>query len=116
MIHFGLALVFFVSAFLYSLGGFAGGSSYVLALTLTGVPLAQIPATSLLCNILVSSIGFVNFRNAGHFKARLALPFVLGSAPAAYLAARIHVPKDIFIILLSVSLIAASLRIFFFAL
>jgi hypothetical protein len=108
-----LPFIFLGIAFVYSMGGFAGGSSYVLALTAAGVPQASVPATSLLCNVLVSSLVFINFRAVGHFKSRLALPFVIGSIPAAYLGARMHVPKEAFALVLCFSLVAASLRIFF---
>ncbi len=108
-----LPFIIFVIALVYSMGGFAGGSSYVLALSLSGVPHSQIPSTSLLCNIAVSSVVFITQCRAGNFRLRMALPFVVGSIPAAYLGARIHLPKEIFIVLLGASLIAASLRILF---
>lgn len=108
-----LPVLFFLIAFVYSMGGFAGGSSYVLALTMSGLPHSQVPATSLVCNVIVSSLVFMNFSRAGHFRPRLVAPFVLGSIPAAYLGASIHLPKQVFMALLSFSLMAASLRILF---
>ena len=108
-----LPVIFLAIAFVYSMGGFAGGSSYVLALTLSGIPHFQVPATSLLCNLAVSTVVFANYLRAGRFQPRLAIPFTLGSVPAAYWGARTHLPKETFIVLLAVSLIAASLRIIF---
>lgn len=108
-----LPLIFGVIAFFYSMGGFAGGSSYLLALTMAGVPHPQVQATALFCNLAVSAITFMHFRAAGYFRPRIVIPFVLTSVPAAYLGALIHLPKQIFIALLGFSLLAASLRILF---
>ena len=108
-----LPLIFSVIAFFYSMGGFAGGSSYLLALTMAGTPQVQVQATALFCNLAVSAITFSRFRAAGYFRPRIALPFVIASVPAVYLGALTHLPKPVFIALLGFSLLAASLRIFF---
>lgn len=108
-----LPFTFAIIAFFYSMGGFAGGSSYLLALTAAGVPFSQMQATALFCNLAVSAVTFARFRQAGYFRARLVMPFTVASVPAAYLGAQVHLPKEIFIGLLSASLFAASLRIFF---
>lgn len=108
-----LPLIFSVIAFFYSMGGFAGGSSYLLVLTMAGTPHAQVQATALFCNLAVSAITFSRFRAAGYFRPRIALPFVIASVPAAYLGALTHLPKSAFIALLGFSLLAASLRILF---
>ncbi len=108
-----LPLIFGVIAFFYSMGGFAGGSSYLLALTMAGVSHPQVQATALFCNLAVSAITFLHFRAAGYFRPRIVIPFVLTSVPAAYLGALTHLPKQAFIALLGFSLLMASLRILF---
>ncbi len=106
-------LIFFGIAFLYSMGGFAGESSYLLVLTLAGTPFSQVQATALFCNLAVSSVVFTRFHRAGSFKPGLVLPFAITSVPAAYLGAMIHLPKEFFTALLGFSLFMASLRILF---
>ena len=108
-----LPLIFGVIAFVYSMGGFAGGSFYLLALTMAGTPHPQVQATALFCNLAVSAVTFLHFRAAGYFRPRIALPFVLASVPMAYWGALTHLPKPIFVALLGFSLLMASLRILF---
>ncbi len=107
-----LPLLFFSAAFLYSLVGFAGGSSYLLILALAGVSQALIPSTALVCNLAVSSVAFYHFSKAGHFNFKRTLPFIMLSIPMAFLGAKINLPRELFFILLGISLMAASLRIF----
>ena len=109
-----LPLAFFAVATLYSMAGFAGGSSYLMLLVLAGISHTQAPSIALLCNIVVSSCTFWQYRRSGHFNIKMSLPFVLGSVPASYLAARmITLPKEIFFTLLGSSLLIAASRLFF---
>lgn len=108
-----LPLLFFVIAFTYSSVGFAGGSSYLAVLLLAGLPYAEIKPIALVCNLVVSSVGFWNFSRAGHFDAKKVLPFAALSVPMAFMGAQVPIGKEVFTILLGFSLALAGLRIFF---
>ena len=109
-----LPLAFFVVAMVYSMAGFSGGSSYLILLVSVGISHTQAPSIALLCNITVSSCAFWQYRRSGHFNFKMAFPFVLGSIPASYLAARmITLPKEFFFVLLGSSLLIAASRLFF---
>ncbi len=107
-----LPLLFFTIALVYSTVGFAGGSSYLLVLTLAGFPHTQSIPIALVCNLAVSSVGFWNFARAGHFRFRFILPFMVLSIPMAFVGSRIPIGNELFILLLSVCLAFAGLRLF----
>ena len=106
-----LALTFFVTAVLYASVGFGGGSLYLAILSFFELPYQHIPVIALLCNLIVSGTGFLHYFWRGHFVSGLFLPFILGSVPLAYLGGRVSVSRDMFMLLLGVSLIAAGLRL-----
>lgn len=108
-----LPFFFFVVAFVYAMVGFAGGSSYLLVLTLAGFSHTQSAPITLICNLIVSSVGFWNFSRAGHFHLPLILPFLALSIPMAFVGTRIPITKELFFILLGFSLVFAGLRLFF---
>ena len=92
--------------------GFGGGSSYLAIMVLAGLSYQQIPAQALTCNIIVAGGGFWLFYKAGHFRANKVLPFVACSIPMAYLGGRMLINKELFCILLGLSLLAVALRLF----
>lgn len=108
-----LPFFFFVVALVYATVGFAGGSSYLLVLTLAGFSQPQGAPIALICNLIVSSVGFWNFSRSGHFRFRLILPFLALSIPTAFVGSRILIAKELFFILLGFSLAFAGLRLFF---
>ena len=108
-----LPFLFFVIAFVYSMVGFGGGSSYLLVLTLAGLSHTQSVPIALLCNLVVTGVGFWGFVRAGYFNWRLALPFSVLSVPMAFLGAKIPIGKELFLFLLAFSLALAALRILF---
>ncbi len=107
-----LPLLFFAVAFIYSTVGFAGGSSYLLVLTLAGFTHTQSAPIALICNLVVSSVGFFHFYKAGHFRFRLVLPFMALSIPLAFVGAHVPLKKEVFYILLGACLAFAGLRLF----
>lgn len=114
MDHFPYLIpLFFLTALAYSMAGLGGGSTYLALLALFSFPYESIPKIGLLCNLTVVIGGSWLFYKAGHFSPRKILPFVATSIPAAYWGGTIHIGKEIFTILLAVSLIVASLRLFF---
>lgn len=107
-----LPALFFLIAFLYSIVGFAGGSSYLAVLALAGLPYEQIPVIALVCNIIVSAGGFWHFSRAGFVRWKIILPFIALSVPMAYLGGRLNVSKDLFRLLFGFSLLIAAIRMF----
>lgn len=101
---------FFLIAFLYSTMGFGGGSSYLAALSLAGFSHTEIPPLALACNLIVSGLGFLQFRRAGHFEAKKLFPFLLLSVPMAYCGARMIVGRELFFLLLGTALLVMGFR------
>lgn len=108
-----LALLFACVAFFYASVGLGGGSSYTALLAIFGASTVTIPMVSLTLNILVTSFGSMVFLLHGHARLRLIGPFVLASIPMAFLGGMLHLPKQIFYVLLMVSLCFAAARIYF---
>ena len=102
---------FFTVALVYSSVGFAGGSSYLLVLTLAGIAPAQAKPIALFCNLIVSSCALWHFSRGGHLEIKKILPFILASVPTAYLGAKAPLPKEIFYALLGFALLVASMRL-----
>ena len=102
-----------VVAFLYSSVGHAGASGYIAVMTLLGLAPATIRPTALVLNILVASIGSIQFWSAGHFRWRLFWPFALLSVPAAYLGGYLQLPVTILRILIGLVLLFSAVRLFF---
>jgi uncharacterized protein len=100
-------------AFLYSSVGHAGASGYIAVMTLFGIGTGTIRPTALLLNILVATIGSLQFWRAGHFRWRLFWPFALLSVPAAYLGGYLQLPVTLLRILIGVVLLFSALRLFF---
>jgi uncharacterized protein len=107
-----LALLFLVVATLYSSVGHAGASGYLAAMALLGLAPEQMRPTALVLNLLVGGIGLYRFWRGGFVRWRNILPFVLASAPAAYFAAQIKLPKDSYSMLLAGVLLVAAVGVF----
>ncbi len=109
---FFLAGLFFVVALVYSAVGLGGGSSYIALMTIFGVNALAIPMVSLLLNLLVTSVGSLNFIRNRHARIKLVLPFLLSSIPMAYIGGSLQLPKKIFYWILLISLCFVALRIY----
>lgn len=107
-----LALLFFAVAVLYSSVGHAGASGYLSSMALLGFAPEQMRPTALALNLLVGGIGLIRFWRSGHVHWRNILPFVLASAPAAFFAAQIKVPKETYSMLLGGILLLAAVGVF----
>ena len=106
-----ILLLVFTVAVLYSSVGHGGASGYLAALALCGFAPAEMRASALQLNLLVAGIAFANYRQAGHFNARLFWPFAAASIPLAYLGGRISVPPRTYAWLLCLTLAAAALKL-----
>jgi len=108
-----LAILFFVTAALYSSVGFGGGSTYLALLLIWGVPYFIFPVIALSCNIIVVSGNCFNYIRAGNLNLRLLIPYLIGSIPLAFLGGSLPIEKQLFEILLFLVLVAAGTLILF---
>ncbi len=104
--------LFFLTALVYSMAGFGGGSTYLALLALFSCPYESMPKVVLLCNLVVVTGGSWFFIRAGYLPLRKILPFFLASIPMAYLGGSIPIGKTPFFWLLAISLLGAALRMF----
>jgi len=80
LVGFALGL----GALLYSSVGHGGASAYIAILGLLGVGADRIPVLALCFNVVVASIGTINYYRAGAFRWSLFWPFALASVPMAF--------------------------------
>ena len=104
-----------VIAAMYASVGHGGASGYLAVLSLT-VYAENDPgwlkqhAWSL--NLLVAGIAFLAYKRSGFFDSKLAIPFIIGSMPAALIGGYLRVNDDIYDILLSVTLVVAAWKLY----
>jgi uncharacterized protein len=108
-----LSLAIALIAFLYSSVGHAGASGYIATMALFGLTPNVIRPTALLLNILVATIGSVQFYRAGHFSWKLFWPFALLSIPAAYVGGYLQPSAALLRILIGVVLFVSAARLVF---
>jgi uncharacterized membrane protein YfcA len=109
---FWLAVGFLMTAILYSMAGFGGGSTYNALLVLADTDYRILPTIALACNIIVVTAGVTQFLHAKKMRLVDVAPLCLLSAPAAWLGGRMEVPETIFIGMLGAALLAAGLLMF----
>ena len=108
-----LAILFLVTAALYSSVGFGGGSTYLALLLIWGVPYFIFPVIALSCNIIVVLGNSFNYIRAGNLNLRLLIPYLIGSIPLAYIGGSLPIEKKLFEILLFIVLVAAGTLLLF---
>ena len=106
-----LAILFLVTAVLYSSVGFGGGSTYLALLLIWGMPFFVFPVIALSCNIIVVSGNCFNYIRAGNLNLRLLFPYLVGSIPFAYIGGSLPIEKQLLFLVL---LIAGILLMFNF--
>ena len=104
-----LAILFFVTAVLYSSVGFGGGSTYLALLLIWGIPYFVFPVIALSCNIIVVSGNCFNYIRAGNLNFKLLIPYLIGSIPLAYIGGSLPIEKRLFEILLFLVLTLAGI-------
>ena len=110
-----LAILFLITAILYSSVGFGGGSTYLALLLIWGIPYFIFPVIALLCNIIVVSGNCFNYIRAGNLNLKLLIPYLIGSIPLAYIGGSLPIERKLFEILLFLVLaIAGTLLLFNF--
>jgi len=108
-----LAILFFVTAALYSSVGFGGGSTYLALLLIWGIPYYIFPIIALSCNIIVVSGNCFNYIRAGNLNLKLLGPYLFASVPLAYIGGSLPIEKFLFEILLFFVLIVAGFLLLF---
>lgn len=106
-----IPLFLFIIAFLYASVGHGGASGYIAVLTLFSVPMRVYKPIVLVLNTIIAGIAFVQFYRAGHFKWKLAWPFLLTSIPAAYLGSHFKTSDHLYNLLLGVALLFPIFRL-----
>ena len=110
-----LAILFFVTAILYSSVGFGGGSTYLAILLIWGVPYFIFPVIALCCNIIVVSGNCFSYIKSGNLNLKLLIPYLIGSIPFAYIGGSLPIEKKLFeILLFAVLAVAGTLLLFNF--
>jgi len=108
-----LAILFLVTAILYSSVGFGGGTTYVALSIIWGVPYLIFPIIALSCNIIVVLGNCFNYIRAGNLNHKLLLPYLIGSIPLSYIGGSLHLDKKFFEVLLFLVLITAGILLLF---
>ncbi|RZL02984.1 MAG: sulfite exporter TauE/SafE family protein [Pedobacter sp.] len=110
-INMMLILSLFVVGFLYASVGHGGASGYLAVLSIFGIAVTEYKPIILILNILVASMGFIQFTRAGYFKWKLCLPFLITSIPMAFLGSKLAVKGDLYNLLLGIALIVPVIRL-----
>ena len=108
-----LAILFLITAILYSSVGFGGGSTYLALLLIWGIPYFIFPIVALSCNIIVVSGNCFNYIRAGNLNLKLLLPYLIGSIPLSYIGGSLPIEKKLFEILLFLVLATAGTLLLF---
>ena len=108
-----LAILFFVTATIYSSVGVGGGSTYLALLLIWSIPYFIFPIIALSCNIIVVSGNCFNYIRAGNLNLRLLIPYLIGSIPLAYIGGSLPIEKRLFEILLFLVLVVAGTLLLF---
>ena len=108
-----LAILFLITATLYSSVGLGGGSTYLALLLIWGVPYFIFPVIALSCNIIVVLGNSFNYIKAGNSNFKLLIPYLIGSIPLAYVGGSLPLEKKLFEILLFLVLATAGTLLLF---
>lgn len=106
-----LPMLIFAAALLYSSVGHAGASGYLAAMALFGLAPSEMRPAALVLNIIVATIGTIQFARAGCFSWRLFLPLTAGSIPCALLGGFLTLPPQVYRPVVGVILLASAVRL-----
>ena len=96
---------------MYSSVGHGGASGYLAVMAFMGVMPEVTRPTALVLNLFVASIGTYQFWRAGYFSWRIFWPFAITSIPFAFVGGMIHLPTNVYKIVLGVVLALAAVRL-----
>ena len=106
-----LTLLIFVAALLYSSVGHAGASGYLAAMALFNLAPAEMRPTALVLNLVVATIGTIQFSRAGCFSWKIFWPFAVFSVPCAFIGGFWRLPDGAYKIVLGLVLLFAAWRL-----
>ena len=110
-----IALALLVVAAMYSSVGHGGASGYLAVLSLTSFATMEevwLKQQAWSLNLIVAAIAFYHYQRAGHHIPRITTVFVLASIPMAFAGGYFLIEGAIYDVLLSLTLIWASVRLF----
>ena len=107
-----LTLVIAAVSMLYASVGQAGGSGYLAAMALLGVPQAVMKPTALVLNILVATISTLKFSRAGYFAWAAFWPYFVTSVPAAFVGGALSLSTSAYNMIVGMVLLYAAFRLF----
>lgn len=102
---------FSITALLYAMVGFGGGSTYTALLVLSGVDYTILPLISLACNLVVVTGGTLRFAKADHIRFDRLWPFLASSVPAAWLGGRMPISETTFTTILGLALLVSGMQL-----
>lgn len=107
-----LTILIAATAVLYASVGQGGASGYLAAMALLNVSPEVMRPVALTLNILVASIGAIQYYRAGYFTWAIFWPFALTSIPFAFLGGRLVLPGPVYRIVIGLVLLYAAYRLF----
>ena len=108
-----LTSLIFVAALLYSSVGHAGASGYLAAMALFQLAPAHMRPTALILNLVVATVGSIQFARAGCFSWNTFWPFAMFSVPCAFVGGFWKLPDGIYKIVLGGVLLFSAWRLAF---
>ena len=108
-----ISIAFFTIAVLYASVGFGGGSSYIAVLSLTSLAFTEIRFIALCCNIVVVSVNCIRYYQEKKLDIKKIIPLVVISIPMAFLGGYLKINQQLFLVLLAIILLSASLIMWF---
>ena len=103
-----LISAFLITAFLYASVGFGGGSTYNALLILYNVDYLLIPKIALTCNLIVVIGGTIRYQLNNLIPWKKVLALIIFSAPFAWIGGRLPIDKELFLIILGISLLISG--------
>jgi uncharacterized membrane protein YfcA len=106
-----IIVAIFIVAVMYSSVGHGGASGYLAVMAFLAVAPEVTRPTALVLNLFVATIGALQFWRAGYFSWQIFWPFALASVPFAFIGGMIHLPTQIYKVVLGVVLMLAAIRL-----
>ena len=106
-----IIVAIFIVAVLYSSVGHGGASGYLAVMAFLSVAPEVTRPTALVLNLFVASIATIQFYRSGYFSWRIFLPFAVASIPLAFVGGMIHLPTNVYKIILGAVLVFAAFRL-----
>ena len=104
----------FLGALLYTSVGHGGATVYLAIFTMFQVATGPLVTTVLVMNIVAASIAWFMFRQAGHLRWQLLIPFVVTSVPMAYVGGLLPLSGRMQTVILGVALLMGAARLLVF--